>query len=88
MSTRTRYEVRLKASAEKELDGLPRTVFPHVVKAVLALETKPRRHGCVKLRGSDAYRCRVGNYRILYLINDAARIVEVLAVAHRKDAYR
>jgi mRNA interferase RelE/StbE len=82
------YEVRLKTSAEKEFDRLPGAVAARVVKAMLSLESQPRRPGCKKLHGRDAYRFRVGDYRILYTIDDPARTVEVVAIAHRKDAYR
>jgi mRNA interferase RelE/StbE len=83
-----RYQVQIKASAEKEMDALPRPVFARVAKAALSLETNPRRHGSQKLRGIPAYRVRVGDYRVLYTINDPARVVEIVAVVHRREAYR
>ena len=88
MSPARTYEVRLKASAEKELDRLPAQVTKRVIKALLSLESQPRRRGCKKLQGTDACRLRVGDYRVLYLIDDKAQAVEVVTVAHRKDAYR
>ncbi len=82
------YTVRLKRSAEKELERLPEEVFQRVVDALLRLETEPRPQGCKKLRGAEDYRVRVGAYRVLYAIDDASETVEVLAVAHRRDVYR
>jgi mRNA interferase RelE/StbE len=82
------YEVRLKDSAEKEFHHLPTAVAARVIKAMLSLESQPRRPGCKKLHSMSTYRFRVGDYRILYTINDAAHIVEVMAIVHRKDAYR
>ena len=88
MSTAGRYEVRIKEPAERELDDLPSRVFARVVKALLRLEVAPRPRGCKKLRGREEYRLRVGPYRVLYVVDDAARRVEIVAVRHRRDAYR
>jgi len=53
------------------------------------LEQNPRPHGCTKLEGSeDEYRVRVGDYRILYVIDDKAKLVTVARVRHRREAYR
>jgi len=88
MSRPGHYEVRVKPSAERELDRLPAAVFDRIAKAILELEASPRPHGSIKLRGVDEYRLRVGSYRILYCIDDARRVVEVMAVGHRRDVYR
>lgn len=50
--------------------------------------TTPVRTGCVKLSGQDAYRVRVGDYRIIYTIEDDKLIVLVIDVGHRRDVYR
>jgi mRNA interferase RelE/StbE len=52
------------------------------------LEENPLPKGVKKLSGIDAYRIRVGDYRILYQINSKKKIIEIIAIAHRKDAYR
>ncbi len=83
-----RYEVRIKASAEREMDRLSANVAHRIAKAILSLETSPRPRGCKKLRGRIEYRLRAGNYRILYVVDDVARTIEVIAVGHRKDVYR
>jgi mRNA interferase RelE/StbE len=88
VSPSPRYEVFIKPSAEREMNALPANVFSRVAKMILTLESDPRRHGCRKLHGADGFRLRVGDYRIIYLINDATRIVEVIAVAHRREVYR
>ncbi|MCD4699495.1 MAG: type II toxin-antitoxin system RelE/ParE family toxin [Phycisphaerae bacterium] len=88
MSRAACYEVRIKASAEREMNRLSANVAGRIVKAILSLETSPRPRGCRKLRGRVEYRLRAGNYRILYVVNDTTRTVEVMAVGHRKDVYR
>jgi mRNA interferase RelE/StbE len=83
-----RYEVRLKRSAEKELDALPPRTRARITKRLLNLETNPRPHGVEKLQGQEAYRIRVGDYRVLFTVDDATKIVIVYAVGHRRDVYR
>ena len=82
------YSIRIKRSAEKEMDQLPAKVFQAARSAILNLETTPRPEGSKKLRGFDKCRLRLGDDRILYTIDDLARIVEIMAIGHRKDVYR
>jgi len=82
------YTVRIKRSAEKEMDRLAPRAFRRVAQAILKLERDPRPKGSRKLRGVQDYRLRVGDYRILYSVDDGKRIVEVIAVGHRRDVYR
>ena len=82
------YTVRVKRSAEKEIDRLPARAFERVAQAILSLERDPRPPGAKKLRGVQDYRLRVGQYRILYTIDDREQVVEIIAVGHRRDVYR
>ena len=88
MSDRPTWTVRIKPAAEKEMDRLPTKTFERVVAALLALESGPRPRQSKKLRGVDEYRLRVGDYRILYTIDDARQAVEIVAVGHRREIYR
>jgi mRNA interferase RelE/StbE len=81
------YVVHLKRSAEKELDGLPREVHQRVIKRLLTLKANPRPPGAKKLGGGERYRIRVGDYRVLYTIDDALQKIEVSAVGHRREVY-
>ena len=82
------YVVLLKRSAEKELDRLPAKLHDRIVKRLLALIENPRPTGSKKLQGQEGYRVRVGAYRILYLVDDSEKQVEVFSIAHRKEVYR
>jgi mRNA interferase RelE/StbE len=82
------YTVRITQSAEREMTDLPKTAFRAVSKKILDLESDARPHGCKKLSGRSEYRVRCGDYRILYAIDDAARVIEIVAVGNRKDVYR
>jgi mRNA interferase RelE/StbE len=82
------YQVFLKKSAEKECDALPEAIFQRIRKKLLDLASEPRPFGVQKLHGQDAYRIRAGDYRILYRIDDSRKRVEIISVAHRREAYR
>ncbi len=82
------YALAFKPSAEKELRNLPREVIARIVPVLRDLADDPRPHGCVKLSGSQSWRIRVGDYRIIYDIADDARQIDVLHIGHRRDVYR
>jgi mRNA interferase RelE/StbE len=82
------YAVRIKSSAEREMAALPKSVFRAVSKEVLDLEKNPRPQGCKKLSGRREYRVRIGDYRVLYVVDDAAGSIEIVAIGNRKDVYR
>jgi mRNA interferase RelE/StbE len=82
------YAVYLKRSAEKELDRLPRKVHDRIVKRLLSLRDNPWPLGIKELESREGYRIRVGNYRILYLINEKEKKIEIASIAHRKEVYR
>jgi mRNA interferase RelE/StbE len=82
------YTVEIKRSAEKEIDHLPAKIHKNISNRILALENNPRPPGSLKLQGTDGYRLRVGDYRVLYTIDDEAKGVLVYSVAHRREAYR
>jgi mRNA interferase RelE/StbE len=84
------HEIVLSAPAERDLKRLSASVFHRVMAAIRALAGNPRPPGCRKLQGSghDDYRIRVGNYRVLYEVDDTARVVRIMRVRHRRDAYR
>jgi mRNA interferase RelE/StbE len=72
----------------KQLQQLPRTVFAVALSAI-GLTHNPRPAGVKKLVGSRSdWRIRIGEYRIVYEIDDTTKTVTILGVAHRRDAYR
>ena len=83
------YRIYLDGRAQKDLDRLPGNTLRRVLEALTALRENPRPPGCLKLRGSeDAYRIRVGDYRVLYSIDDGAQTIRVWRVRHRREVYR
>ena len=83
-----RYKVELTHTAEKELYKLPPGIVEKIVAVLISLEENPRPAGCKKLKGyKNLWRARVGDYRIIYAIEDLIMLVDVREVGHRKDIY-
>lgn len=83
------YKVLFKKSAEKEIEKLPAAVVKKLSPAIDGLSINPRPKGCIKLQSQkeNTWRIRVGDYRIVYLIEDIVKIVEIRRVAHRRQVY-
>jgi mRNA interferase RelE/StbE len=84
-----RYAVVLRKSAARELSKLPKAAQQRIAQEIDGLAVNPRPQGVKKLAGADQlFRVRVGDYRVVYTIEDQRLIVEVIRVRHRKDVYR
>ena len=82
------YTLVITPSAQKELDRIDDTIFDRIDGKILALAEDPRPHGCRKLRGyRNQWRIRVGDWRVIYVIDDARALVTVTRVAHRREVY-
>ena len=82
------HEIRFARSAWKELESLEKAASNRVLQAIEKLAENPRPVGCKKLQGEkDAFRIRVGVYRVVYEIEDKKLVVLIVRVRHRKDAY-
>ncbi|MCP4641908.1 MAG: type II toxin-antitoxin system RelE/ParE family toxin [bacterium] len=83
------YEVRFAPKAVRQLRKLSKPVQRRVFEHVEALVDNPRPAGCTKLSGAEGfYRIRVGEYRVIYTIEDQKLIVLVVKIGDRKDIYR
>ena len=82
------YTVVFLRRAQKELGNLPNTDYLQVRDAIANLADDPRPPGCKKLSGRDGWRIRIGNYRVIYDINDRELLVTVVRVGNRRDIYR
>ncbi len=83
------YAVLLETAAERSLRRLDAVLYRRVVAALRVLADNPRPAGCRKLTGSDRdWRVRVGDYRVVYEIDDRNREVRVMRIHHRREAYR
>jgi mRNA interferase RelE/StbE len=83
------YTITFARSARKELENLPANIAGRILRKIEALAENPRLPGVIKLQGSkNFWRLRVGDYRVVYSINDFSRSVDIVVVRHRRDVYR
>jgi mRNA interferase RelE/StbE len=83
------YEVLLERSAERDLKALDPEAFHRIVPRIRALSQNPRPPGCHKIAGSRRdWRIRIGEYRVIYEVDDRNRLVKIMRVGHRREVYR
>ncbi len=85
-----KYRVELlDRKTHRQLDRIREPDFSRIAEAILRLEDNPRPPGCRKLRGMEGWRIRIGNWRVIYYINDQEHLVIIVAVKRRReDTYR
>ena len=83
-----RYRIILPKSVQKELDRLPDDVTYRILARLADLENNPRPSDVKKLKGRNAWRIRVGDYRVIYEIHDRELQILVITVGHRREVYR
>ena len=82
------YSIVFASSAEKQLSSLPVEIRSRIDPKIDSLANNPRPPGCVKLKGDkNGWRIRVGDYRVIYSIDDSSQTVDVTKVGHRRDIY-
>jgi mRNA interferase RelE/StbE len=83
------YRLTIKKSAQKELDSIAEQQFLKIDKAILSLRETPFPYPqSKKLKGKDKCRLRVGDYRVVYTVNEEQKAITIFRVRHRKDVYR
>ncbi len=81
------FSVLILRRAQKELAGIKGQDFQRIVDSINTLASEPRPVNCKKRVGRDGWRIRSGSYRVIYEIDDDARVVTVLHIGHRRDVY-
>jgi len=82
------YNLYFYRDAEKDLSGIPAKDTRRIMDRIKNLRNDPRPRGCEKLSALERYRLRQGVWRILYEIDDDERELNIVKIAHRKEAYR
>lgn len=83
------YDVYIESAAERDIKRLPEEIVHRFIARLRNLSKDPRPDGCRKIaRSKSDWRIRVGNYRIIYEINDKEKAVRIMRILHRKTAYR
>jgi mRNA interferase RelE/StbE len=82
------YRVILSRSPRKQMERISGEIENRILDKLSELEMNPRPSGCKKLKNRDAWRIRVGDYRVIYEIHDKVLQVIVVTVGHRREVYR
>lgn len=82
------YGLKILPAAQKDLDRLQGKIFNKIKNEVILLANNPRPYGALKLTNDDGYRIRVGDYRIIYRINEKTKEIYIYRIKHRKEVYR
>jgi mRNA interferase RelE/StbE len=84
----SRYRVEVRPAAVRALRNIDRNARPRIEGAIALLAEDPRPPASRPLRGRDGYRVRVGDYRIIYTIQDDVLLIVVVTLGHRREIYR
>jgi len=82
------YKIFIEKSAQKALAKIIKNEQDRIIGAIQSLSENPRPVGVKKLSGREAWRIRVGNYRVIYEIHDDKLVIVVITIGHRKEIYR
>ncbi|MGD0696350.1 MAG: type II toxin-antitoxin system RelE/ParE family toxin [Terriglobia bacterium] len=83
-----KYTLEIMPSAGRELDALDDALFARIDRKIMLLAENPRPPRCKKLKGyKDQWRVRVGDWRVVYIIDDAAKLISITRIAHRREVY-
>ncbi len=83
-----KYKIEVKKSAEKELRKIPKKELIKIIDQIGSLADNPHPPGSKKLTNQEKYRIRIGNYRVLYNVEDEILTIFIIKVGHRKEIYR
>jgi mRNA interferase RelE/StbE len=85
----TEYSIFICRTAQKELEKLDTGIINRIFPKIEALADIPYPQGCIKIQGQDnLWRIRIGDYRVIYSVLETKKIIDIIAVRHRKEAYR
>jgi len=83
------YQVEITPAAQRQIKKLPLDVQQRIIEQLEALAVDPRPSRVVKLEGEESlYRVRVGDYRIVYKIEDDILLILIVKIGHRRNVYR
>jgi mRNA interferase RelE/StbE len=84
----TDYRIEFRPAALREIRKIDRSMQPRIQGAIALLAQDPRPPASRALRGRPGFRLRVGDYRIIYTVNDDILLIVVVTVGHRREVYR
>ena len=87
MENLIKYRIEIKRTAQKALAKIPKEIQLKVIDAIKGLSLNPHPQNSKKLTGRSAWRIRIGNYRVIYEINNNVLLISIIVVSHRKNVY-
>jgi len=88
MPNQNKYCILVSDTARKNLRRMPASQQKRILGAIKALGEEPRPRTCIALKAYMGYRICVGDQRVIYVVDDTTKIVTILTVKHRREAYR
>ena len=82
------YQVNIPKAVQKQLDNLPEQIYERIIEDIIQLRNNPRPFNAIKMKNNRGYRMRIGDYRVLYDIDDEDQIIILRRVGHRREIYR
>jgi mRNA interferase RelE/StbE len=82
------YRIVVTSAARRVINHLEASIKTRILARIDTLASNPRPPGAIKLEGQQSYRVRVGDYRIVYMVEDEIVTVTIIRVGHRRDVYR
>ena len=82
------YKIFIKRSAQKSLAKIDKKNREKIIETIYNLEGNPRPENCKKLKGREGWRIRIGNYRVIYEIDEKEKRINVLFIGHRQLIYK
>lgn len=84
-----KYSITFAKSARREIEILDSQLTENILKKIESLTFTPRPRGRKKLEGEEyLWRIRLGDYRVVYYINDREKLIDIVRIRHRKDVYK
>ncbi len=82
------YNIQIRKKAQKSLSKIPDPFQSNIIENIRKLAQNPYPHQSIKLTGREAWRIRIGNYRVIYEIFENELVILVLNIGHRKNIYK
>ena len=82
------YQVNLPKTVQKQLNALPQELKQRILKALMQLKEEPRPANSLQMKGGQGFQLRIGDYRVLYDIDDSSQIINLRRIGHRREIYR
>lgn len=83
-----KYTIKITRKAQKALAKIPVTYQEKTIEAIYALSENPYPNGSKKLTNREAWRIRVGVYRVIYEVHEDILSILVIQIGHRKNIYQ